>query len=431
VLTARAPLELVRQAPFRRLYLTRLSAQVCDGVFQVALASYVLFNPEKATTAGAAAKMFAILLLPYSLVGPFTGVLLDRWRRQRVLLTVNLLRAVMALGVALVVAAGVDNLLFYVSALAVLSVNRFFLAGLSAALPHVVHRRELILANAVSTTSGTLAAGIGGAVGYLIDSVTGASAWVLACAAMGYLVAAWFASRVGPDELGPDFEAEPVETREALGHVLAGLRDGARHVWSHKRAGYALIAIASHRFFYGLSTIATVLLYRNYFHGDADTDAALGGLALIFLASGLGVLTAAAITPSASRRLGEERWIVWLFTAASVVELACGFPFQQWTFAIAAYVLGIVAQSSKICVDTIVQRSVDQAYRGRVFSFYDVLFNVAFVAAGALGALLLPTSGKSYAVITTIAVGYAATALAFALVSRRAPSRAEQSADQR
>jgi MFS family permease len=419
VLSGRAPLELVRETPFRRLYFTRLAGQTSDGVFQVALASYVFFNPEKATTAGAAAQFFAVLLLPYSLVGPFAGVFLDRWRRQRVLLTVNVLRAALVLVVAAEIGAGIDNALFYVSALAVLSVNRFVLAGLSAGLPHVVDRRALILANAVSTTSGTLAAGVGGAIGYLVRSAAGSSAWVLVCAAAGYLGAAALANRLRPDELGPDFEAEPLETREALRHVLGGLRDGARHVWSHRRAGHALVAIASHRFFYGLSTIATVLLYRNYFHNDSDTDAAMGGLALIFLASGMGVLLAAVITPAVTRRTGEERWIVLLFGLAAVVEVVCGFPFLQWTFVIAAFVLGMVAQGSKICVDTIVQRGVDQAYRGRVFSFYDVLFNVAFVAAAALGAVVLPSNGKSYGVVTTIAVGYALTALGYATVAAR------------
>ena len=55
------------------------------------------------------------MLLPYSLVGPFAGVLLDRWWRQRVLVIANLLRAVLVLGVAAEVAAGVDNEPFYIS----------------------------------------------------------------------------------------------------------------------------------------------------------------------------------------------------------------------------------------------------------------------------------------------------------------------------
>jgi len=43
---------VLRGRDFRRLYATRLVAQTADGVFQVALASYVLFSPEKQATAG-------------------------------------------------------------------------------------------------------------------------------------------------------------------------------------------------------------------------------------------------------------------------------------------------------------------------------------------------------------------------------------------
>src|SRR5919201_1235862 len=78
-------------ADFRRLYATRLAAQFGDGVFQASLAGAILFNPERQTDAADVAAGFAVILLPYSLVGPFAGVLLDRWWRQRVLCTANLL----------------------------------------------------------------------------------------------------------------------------------------------------------------------------------------------------------------------------------------------------------------------------------------------------------------------------------------------------
>ena len=145
---------VLRHRDFRRLFGTRLTSQAADGFFQVALASYVFFTPEKQTTASAAAGAFAVLLLPYTLVGPFAGVLLDRWRRRQVLVWANVLRAVMVCGVAGLAYGGVSGPVMYGAALATLSVNRFYLAALSAALPHVVVPRELVMANSVSTTSG-------------------------------------------------------------------------------------------------------------------------------------------------------------------------------------------------------------------------------------------------------------------------------------
>ena len=64
---------------------------------------------------------------------------------------------------------------------------------------------------------------------------------------------------------------------------------------------------------------------------------------------------------------------------------------------VAAFVLGLITQGAKIATDTIVQSSVDDGFRGRIFSVYDVLFNVAFVGAAAVAALMLPPDGRSVA----------------------------------
>jgi len=414
---------VVRHRDFRRLYATRLTSQASDGMFQVALASYVFFSPEQHTSAAKAAAAFATLLLPYSVVGPFAGVLLDKWRRRQVLVYANVVRAVLVCGVAAFVALGVVGPAFYVTALAALSVNRFYLAALSAALPHVVTRRELVMANSVSTTSGTIAALVGAGAGFAVRNLIGAdgsgSATIIVCAAATYLLASLAARTMDRDLLGPDFDPYRPQTREALRHVATGLVDGARHVWHHRTAGHALTAIAAHRFFYGLSTIATILLYRNYFNDPAEVEAGLAGLGTAFAASGLGFLAAAVITPEITPIIGKRQWMVALFATASLVQVVFGAPYTEAMLLVAAFLLGLVAQGVKICVDTIVQESIDDAYRGRVFSFYDVLFNVSFVSAAIVAALVLPASGKSYVVLAVVAVGYALTAALYELAIRR------------
>src|SRR3954452_18318638 len=182
---------VVRHRDFRRLYATRLTSQAADGAFQAALASLFFFSPEKQTSAADVAAAFATLLLPYSVVGPFAGVLLDRWRRRQVLVVANVLRAAMVVGVAGLVLADVDGVPLYAAVLACLSVNRFYLSGLSAALPHVVQRDELVMANSVSTTSGTLVAILGAGVGYALKLAlsegSGADGTVIVASAAVYL----------------------------------------------------------------------------------------------------------------------------------------------------------------------------------------------------------------------------------------------------
>src|SRR3954449_4655900 len=153
---------LLLRADFRRLLGTRLFAQFGDGVFQAALAGTVLFNPQRAADPVAVAAGFAVLLLPYSLVGPFAGVWLDRWSRRQVLLHANVVRAALVAVVAALIVGGVGGTLFYTAGLAVFSVNRFVLSALSAGLPHTTDAPSLVSANAMSTTSGTVATVVGG-----------------------------------------------------------------------------------------------------------------------------------------------------------------------------------------------------------------------------------------------------------------------------
>src|SRR5919107_5827840 len=121
--------ELLRERWFPRLYATRLVSQTADGIFQGSLASAVFFNPDHQTDPKQAAAGFVVLLLPYSLVGPFAGVFLDRWRRQRVLAIGNLVRAAaVCVTAALIATVGPTSVAFYAAALVVISVNRFYLA---------------------------------------------------------------------------------------------------------------------------------------------------------------------------------------------------------------------------------------------------------------------------------------------------------------
>jgi MFS family permease len=412
---------VLRRPDFRRLYGTRLTSQCADGVFQASLAGVVLFSPESAADPADIAGGFAALLLPYSFVGPFAGVLLDRWRRQRVLVFANLIRCLLVGVVAIEIATGVTGILFYATALLVTSVNRFFLAAQSAAQPHVVEPERLVTGNALSTTSGSVAASLGAGIALLLQQLVGDGdggyALIALASTLGYGSSAFLGRRFGPDQLGPDDVRR--SHRETVRDVARGLVAGGRHVAERREVASALTAIGAHRFFYGISTISTLLLYRNYFTDDGIFQTELAGLGQVFAATAVGTLIAAAITPAAVRRFGKQAWVTGLFGLAAVTELAFGLPYEIQTILPAALLLGIVAQGSKICVDTLVQEQVEDDFRGRVFSLYDTLFNVTFVAAAVVGAFLLPVSGKSYLMLVVVAGGYVLTAVGYGLTVGR------------
>ena len=70
-----------------------------------------------------------------------------------------------------------------------------------------------------------------------------------------------------------------------------------------------------------------------------------------------------------------------------------------------------------ISATTIIQQEVEDSYRGRVFSFYDMMGNVTYVAGAALFAAFLPANGKSPAIIAIAAVGFAVVAAAYWLAA--------------
>lgn len=414
---------LLRGRWFRRLFAVRVASQLTDGVFQVALASYVVFSPERAPGPAAIAAALAVVLLPFSALGPFVGVFLDRWSRRQVLAWSNFVRVGLVVLLALAVHADLRGPALFGLILVCLSVNRFLLAGLSAALPHVVRQDELITANALTPTAGTLAflVGLGlGTVARIGWDRVGANSdvGVLMTAALLYAVAGGLALRIPRDLLGPDLDQERPAVREAVRHVAAGLVAGLRHLGERRPAAYGLIAIGAHRFFYGLSTVSLILLYRNYFHGPGEVDAAFNELSVAVLVSGVGFVAAAVLTPVVTERVTQRAWVLGLLAGAAVTQLFPGALYTRPALLVAAFILGLASQGVKIVVDTLVQTNVEDAYRGRVFSLYDVIFNVAFVGAAGAGAVVLPDSGKSYVVLVAVALGYALTALWYAAVTR-------------
>ncbi|MGW0765942.1 MFS transporter [Streptomyces sp. NPDC002676] len=411
---------LLRLRNFRRLLYVRLLSQGADGVYQVALAAYVVFSPEKQASPAAIASAMAVLLLPYSLVGPFAGVLLDRWRRRQVFFYGNLLRALLAAVTAVLMVSEVPDWLFYASALCVTAVNRFVLAGLSAALPRVVDADRLVLANSLSPTAGTLAATAGGGLAFAVRlAASGSSAAVVLLGAFLYLCAAATSLTMAPGLLGPDRQPTRPRLRTALVVTARELLAAVRHLAEPRRreAVWALTSMTLMRLCYGALLVLLLMLCRYALATTPNEGLKLLGLALA--ASGAGFFAAAVVTPWAAGRLGPGRWIAVCSGAATVLEPALGLPFALGPLLVAAFVLGLITQGAKISTDTIVQASVDDGFRGRIFSVYDVLFNVAFVGGAGVAALMLPPDGRSALLIVAVAIVYGAVAVTMGRFERQ------------
>ena len=402
---------------FRRLYATRLIGQAADGLLQAALATFVLFSPERQPTATSVAAAFAVLFLPYSFIGPFAGVLLDRWRRRPVLVYANLIRAVILIAIAALVLQKNDGISLAVVVLVVLGVGRFVLAGLSASLPHVVDGPMLVTANALTPTSGTIAATIGGLAGFGIRQLAGGgdtgSVVVLACAMIGYVLAALPMMGLAKNRLGPDTDA----VGDTFRAVIRGFADGVIMLHRHPIAGRAVLAVMMQRIAFGGLTVIALLLTRNSLGASGDADTALGQFVFITAGAATGALLGAVITPGQTRRRGYVRWSVLILGQAAITVPLGTFAAAQtrelWPLIIAAFSLGFTSQGLKVCSDTLVQREIGDAFLGRVFALFDIAVNGSLVAGVAIVAFTAADSGVSLPVYLGVGVLLGVTAAAY------------------
>ncbi|MFD6135450.1 MFS transporter [Isoptericola sp. NPDC060257] len=414
---------LLRLEGFRKLFTVRLVSQAGDGMFQVGLASLLFFSPESQGTAAAIAGAFAVMLAPFTIVGPFAGVLLDRWQRRQVLVWGNAVRLVLTLAMAGVMLAGGVGWAIYAIGLAALSVNRFLLAGLSAGLPRVVDGPLLLTANSLSPTLGAGAAFVGGGIGFVLGlafepgRVKDSSA--LVCAALVFGVASLLATRLRRTQLGPEQPAE-ADLRGEIAKVARGLADGARYLVARRTPGQALLAMAVHRFLYGVVFISSILISRNLLDPGSQS-AGMATFAVVIGLTGAGGAIAMVLTPTLSRRTGPQGWIAVMLLLAAASQLLLVTTPERAVVYTGAALLGLAAQGTKIAVDTIVQRDAEDEFRGRAFAFYDVLYNAAFVGAAALAAFTLPDTGWSRGVFVGLAVAYVLAALLMATRGARTP----------
>ncbi|HEV2778489.1 MAG TPA: MFS transporter [Actinophytocola sp.] len=417
------PRRLLAFPGFRRLLYSRFAAQWGDGLFQAGLAGAVVFNPERGASPLDIAAGFTVLLLPYSIVGPFAGALLDRWDRRRVLVGANLLRGALILISAACVALGVGGAALLVLALVAVGVSRFVLSGLSASLPHVVPVRNLVEANALAATLGAITAVIGGICAVFLRGLFGAgnvgSGLTIGIAVLGSVLAATFAVRFARGALGPDEVDEPAVAMLA---VARGLFDGGRAALRAPTVTAGFVALFAHRAAVSISLLIAVLLMRYSFTDMGVLRAGMPGLGQILAAGALGVLVAGLTTARIVARLGRRRTIILALMVAAATQAGLGLPMLLPTVILATFLIIYAGQVIKLCVDAAVQRDVGDEARGRVFALYDTLFNITQVVAVTLAATAVPLDGRAPDLIIVATALYLLGLAGFLLLSRR-PAR--------
>lgn len=347
---ARAPVDVwrsVRSLPdFWRLLQVRVASQFGDGLFQAGLAGALLFNPDRAADPMAIAGAFAVLFLPYSLLGPFAGALMDRWDRRWVLVGANTGRLALIAGVGTILAVGAGDVPLLVGALVANGLARFVASGLSAALPHVVPREQVVTMNSVAIASGAVSAFLGANFmllpRWLLGSGDEGASAIVFLVAIPVSIALLWSLRFGPRVLGPD-DTERAIHGSAVYAVVTGWLHGARTVVQLPTVAAGLSGLAAHRMVVGINSLLILLLVR---HVTARAVGGLGTALLFFAATGLGAFLANVLTPTAIRRWGRYATANGALAAAATIQVAAAGLLVP-VMVVCGFLLGVAGQGGQ------------------------------------------------------------------------------------
>jgi MFS family permease len=372
---------------FRRLFAIRLISQAADGLFQATLVASVVFSPEKQSTTAGFAIATLVITLPFSVIGPFTGVFIDRWPRRRILVIAPLLRAA-AVWLALYSPHGAA-VPFYAGVLWVLSVNRFYLATAVAVVPRLVPTEDLLMANSLATVGGTVALLAGVFAGGKVVEAFGNGPVIVAAGVM-WLAASAVASRISSPLIPHRVSSGPM--REELLRVRAEFSDGIRRLARTPRALGPIASITLDQVGEGIVLVLSLVVFRERFREGVGSFSNLIG------AGGAGVLLGILTVGKLEERFAKERIVAGAFAAAGLVLLAVSLHITGVSVLVASFAVGVTFAWKKIPIDTLVQEAIPDGYRGRVFAAYDVAYNLARVVAALLAIPLLPALGEAWSV---------------------------------
>ena len=356
---------LLRDNPrYRRLWLGLVVSMAGDWFRTIALYHLVLHLTGASGLALSGVVLAQTLAL--FLMSPVAGVVADRFSRKAIMIGADLVRAGLALGFLLITAA--DRVwLAYVLTAALMGVAAFFNPAHAATIPNITTRRELVAANALASASWAAMLAIGAALGGAVAAVLGTGA-AFVINAVGYVVSAWCISTV-PIPASPMSETSPAsQPRNGWQDFWHGLRYMCTRpnvlrllsvkVWSAGVGGGLLILFA--------------LFAEGLFQAGAM------GMGSLYMTRGLGAM----LGPLLARRLVGEtpeamlRTISLAFLMSASFHVAFAYMPTLWLAAAALFLATMAANVLWAFSSTLLQLSVPDAYRGRVFSTDFALFTV-------------------------------------------------------
>lgn len=392
---------LLARRDFGMLMGAQFCAQAGDGIVQAAIAKLIVFGGqrgfdlESARSPDDLLRVALYIFVPYTILSPFLGVVIDRWDRRRLLVVANGLRAVVILIIGLVGTSTVPDFFLFAAFLLTLASTRLVLATKAAALPVTLDETGLVEGNAVSQLGGALVQLAGAGAAFVAAKFVNASPIVVVGAAV-YAVGVLFA--LGARALGGAPSGRPLG--EEIRRVVANIARGIREVARTPKAAASITTYFWLRLLWSFTIVGVGFIARDLL---ADNN-----VKIVLLTGGAGAVGAALGFLLADRLRDRVRTTARLVLAASLVAGAAVAVLGSFTdnagianaaLAALTFFLGLGFFLGKISLDTMVQESLGDDFRGRAFSLYDISYNLAWVLAAA--AMKLMWSNDSSGILLT------------------------------
>jgi MFS family permease len=370
---------LRRNRNFRQLWLGQVVSQMGDWFDTIALYTIILNLTGSGRDIG---LLLVARFVPSFLFGPISGVVADRFSRRTIMIVSDVLRAVVVLGFLFVRRA--DQLwIIYVLTVLQLALSTFFEPAKTAAIPSIVSDRELVAANAISSVTWSVMLTLGAAIGGLITGWFGTDAAFL-LDALSYVLSAVliFNVRLPKRERRP---RQKLTLSRALG--ISETLEGAKYVKRRPHVLALLLVKPAWGLGGGILTLLAVFGERIFPVGKS----AATGIGVLFAARGIGT----AVGPIVARRIaGEGRKSLQVsigiaFLIGGAFYMAFG---ASTSFIFALIVLGIAHTGGSILwvfSTVLLQRTVEDNFRGRVFAAELALLTLTMAASNYLTGELL------------------------------------------
>ncbi len=376
-------LAALRQRNFGLLWFGQLISMTGDWVLFIALPFYIFSLTGSALATGV---MFMAMTLPRLLFGSLAGVFVDRWDRRRTMIVADLLRAMLLL-LLLVVRSAEWVWLIYAVAFVESTISQFFNPAKSAIIPRLVGEQDLLAANSLNGLSDALTRLVGPALGGALLGALGLTSVVLTDS-VSFLVSGLMIALISlpPDPSQPAAPASRASASVAWAAVWREWLAGLKFVKMEYLVAAIFIVLGVAMFGDSIITVLLVPLAKEVMRCDALQ------LGWLMAAQGVGGLIGGLLVGQMSKALSPRTLIpVGLGTTATLLLVIVNFPIYVMVLALMVLV-GIAVMAWAVSAPTLLQMSVADEYRGRVFGTLNTTTALMSLCgmglAGALGDLI-------------------------------------------